>query len=411
MEEQIRRDMLKYLANKVRRDYNIVAFYDEQEVCVKVLKKHSLVKYYNIEFIEQLDIENSSTGRKGIELTDDTMYKEVLGIVEEDLSKLCNLIAHKCGISQIYHADEMAYLCEKPHETYTSVIEQLREMIAVERRAVISKKDNALKSLRLANSIRKKYKSVTYLKESTLEVMTFDGNKEVPIKRNLIGQISNKESLNTKNIVDIEEVKHLIFYNNLIINNAVFGVDEEYGNLYVCDMISKYLKVGDIHLHNNKIYIHGEKMNTKPELFLRLPEIIFNTSKENHSVITLDNLAKKAYSSEYVQEDKAVILDGVAYIAESQTILGQKVGSYYMEGYIFKDQVIWSRLDRDKFKVIQTEQGDIHLLETLVFSDLDIVYRTIKENERSKTIEAPYPIAILEDGAYAYYFENKEGIR
>lgn len=221
----------------------------------------------------------------------------------------------------------------------------------------------------------------------------------------------------TKQKGSLSALQHLDAFEQLLNKPFETGEVTEYGLLEFCDQLSNYLNLGEIYLEDKFICVLGKKFDNKDELLIELPRLV-REAVEQETLGMLYTLAEMAGEFEYAQNGKAVILDGVAYVADSMSTLAKKDSNYYIEGYMKNGKVHWSSIDKSRFRPVEAEaEGngkkdgvtEIFLLETLYHSDLYIVYRSVLEKEKNKVVRSPYPVAILEDGEYAFYFETKEG--
>jgi hypothetical protein len=414
------------LANKLREERGLVAYVDLNENSVKVLNADSTTEFTSIKSEEEVSDDSIfSRGRTGSDLIDPAVLgfsTKTFSDGDQELSEIvmlmfCDDISKDCLMGGVYVKDNSIRLFSEEAVTKAEVQIIISKIVEEEKQKVQNQKHD-LTMLHLANDLRREYGMIAYSLDQgdkhCVVVKLVDRKKDVElIQEKPKGRELERYLLHQKG--SVSALDHMDVYGAFFDNCFPDAKISEYNLLLFCDRVSNYLQIGEIYLDKKVIYVLGKPFSNKNELLTALPAIVKEELvKEQRSA--LQELAELAYNYDYVQDGRAVILDGVAYVADTSSTLLYKHGSYYLEGYLANGKVVWSRVDKNRFRPINVETDgpkekevvrQIHLLETLYYSDLYIVYRSIVKGEEKIVIRSPYPVAILEDGEFAYYFETK----
>jgi hypothetical protein len=264
-----------------------------------------------------------------------------------------------------------------------------------------------LELLNLANDLRRDYGVVAFMS------LESNGLYCKVISSSSVYLISNKDEILklARQEQFYEEMINRLSSWNIVVKSIDMclcsGSIGEFDLLMVCGKISELLMLGDVYLKSGKIIALGKQFNSRDALVKELPELIKN-SREKFSVQSdlINKLIKLSTDVIYVQNKKAVVLDEIAYVADCMETLNRKSDEYPMEGYVIKSGIKWTKVDKNRFKKVKTNHGEILMIDFLAEKGEVSVLRNIRPWERRKVGESPYPIAILEDGSYSYYYKK-----
>lgn len=425
-------DLIK-LANDLRKDYGAVAYFsiNKEEVDGSVniltnLEANTLISVTSKEEIPK-DIVYAQ-GQESVSLLTEVIQdisKESSESTSENVNNVVLLVfvdefTRATNIGGVYVQDNVIHAFNSEMKTINEF--KLLLNTKIEEEKSLHKYDRIdIEQLRLANNLRKDYSMVVYniYNPETGITSTVAASAGEKGELKVIDKVPSKEELSTfltEQKGDSSLASNLDIYEQHFHSLFEDGIVDEIRLLLLCGYISSYIKLGDIYLEGNTIKALGIPYLDYRTLLSELPALVSMESRKKLRK-GLEELASLALQYEFIQNDKAVVLDGVAYIAESNAAMLGKPTRYYIEGYLNNGKVIWTYVDQTKFKKIEVETDafkekdkvkEILLLETLFYSSLYTVYRSVLKDELVKVIQSPYPVAILEDGVYAFYFETKE---
>ena len=262
--------------------------------------------------------------------------------------------------------------------------------------------------LRLSNELRRDYGVVSFL---SLETSGLFVRVVTPASSYLISSRDEIPKLSKQSQFYEEMIQRLRTWD--VIEKAVSNCLAsrsigEFDLLMACSKLSDGLFLGDVFLEKGKIVVLGHPFSSRENLLNDLPNII-KKSRAMFSVQAsfIDKLLELSTDVIYLQKGKALLLDEIAYVADCAETLCCKKEKYPMEGYVTKTGIKWESIDKSRFKNIETTHGSIQILDLLYHCKDITVMRERRPWERRKVGESPYPIALLEDGGYAYFYKKK----
>lgn len=200
-----------------------------------------------------------------------------------------------------------------------------------------------------------------------------------------------------------EDVKRFFTIQKRIpqVHNSVIRVlvdDTEYMGEFA-DKLNNYLNEQDA----VKVFRNVVVMNNKP---------YFNRTqiKDDFKEIYNLNIIKDMCNSyEITFGGCGIVCDGIALITTSKEFLKDMNRKQYpIEGYIESDgSLYWVNVKESAFTSQKVKNSDIHIKLLKGFQDTSYsVYRMITVFDVG-IVHKPYPVAILEDGTYAFYYKKR----
>jgi hypothetical protein len=255
---------------------------------------------------------------------------------------------------------------------------------------------------RKANDVRRifgipAYTDGEYIMVPTGEATKMNINNATNVSQ--LRQIKVSESLQKTKIQQLKGDKKGV--------ESLFRLPEvtEESLLFLCNVLARKLYL-PVYLHGNIIVVGDKTAKNLSEL----KAVIFGGKKEDIPVYkALRDIADKSDTSIMIQDGKACVLDGVAYLAATYqdyiSVNPNVQSKVVLMGYLKDGNPVWEKIDQSKYTSAKAE-GDksIRILHTLDKEKVKEVYRTKTVSIGVKAYS--YPIAILEDGALAYYVKG-----
>lgn len=246
-------------------------------------------------------------------------------------------------------------------------------------------------NLILANELRKTKKRVIYTKgdgEKIFCMETPDVEKEY------------KEGSKLKSMNGYVQERLERFDAHLLSIDAAFDIGYAITDIHLLrfvDLIAQYLYIGDVYYEAGIVFIYGKQFNNRIDVYDMLPSIL------EKNPLTLKSLALEATKAQYVDNYTGVILDDVCYIARNYHFFKTNTETTPIKGYIANGKLTWTDVDESAFIELATKEGaNVRILKAEK-NRVEVVYRSKKVYNFKGLKKYPYPIAILEDGEYAFY--------
>lgn len=256
---------------------------------------------------------------------------------------------------------------------------------------------------KLANEIRMKYKKVAYVSDMYVSIM-LSPDKVIKIKN--WTELPDMEKIPSMEKYVEERLKNFDEYVKYIDSAFDAGIIITDMSLLLCaDRIAEKLWIGDCYYYFGVMHIYTKEFKHKLDMYDTLPVI------KQENPLTLRDLVLKATQGLYIQDNKAVILDNVAYVAKNYSVYEQleKLERVKIYGYIHMGEVTWLDIDSSAFTAVNVKGGKvIQLLNTIDKSRIDSVLRKRNATDFVGIKTYPYPIAILEDGEISYFVKERK---
>lgn len=256
--------------------------------------------------------------------------------------------------------------------------------------------------LKKANEIRRTTRKVVFVKNS--ELKTYKPGTAI------VADYQDKNSFTaifSKSCDDIsrKRIKNFQLYVSKLIACFPTGKPVEEEHVISCaDKIAELFLLGDCYYEYGNIVVKGKEFGNRSDLFTYLP-IMY---EENPTLF--EDLSEGADTVSYLQSNCAMILDGVAYIAKTQSVYQSKpskLDGVKIFGYLVNGKIKWVDVDKTAYVDTKTKGGKvIKVLNTIDMSCVDSILRNISVTDFRGIKVHKYPIAILEDGEYTFYLKE-----
>lgn len=256
----------------------------------------------------------------------------------------------------------------------------------------------------LANEIRRDFKKVAFVRDGCVNIMT---SPDEFIKIRSRSELPDMDKVPSMEKYVNDRLKNFDEYAKYIDSSFDEGMIITDMALLLCsDRIAECLYIGDCHYYFGIMHIYGKEFRHKMDMYDALPTL------KQKNPLTLRDLVIQATQGLYIQDNKAVVLDHVAYIAKNyNTYLEkpEKLDKVKMYGYIHMGEVTWMDIEESAFIETKVEGGkSIYILESLNLENVESVLRSRNAFDFTGVKRYPYPIAILEDRELSYFVKERK---
>lgn len=163
--------------------------------------------------------------------------------------------------------------------------------------------------------------------------------------------------------------------------------------------VGYYLKDADaVHVFRNVIVINNKCYHTRAEII-----------EDFQEVFDMDTIQEMCNQYEIALDGCGIVCDGIALITTNKEYLKTSARKIYpIEGYITKrGKLEWYHVAESAYMTQAVKGSDLKIRMLKGFQDTSYtVYRAITVFDTG-IVQKPYPIAILEDGSYAFYYKKR----
>lgn len=147
---------------------------------------------------------------------------------------------------------------------------------------------------------------------------------------------------------------------------------------------------------NKTVVIENKHYHSKDE--------IYNAFEPS---VTMQEIKDLCNHVDKTRDGQGIVCDGVALITTSLDYIRNPQRLHYkLEGYLDnKGKLSWVTVNPSAFRTVQTDGGDIQILRS--FQDAKYTFYRFTLMTDLGVIKKPYPVAILKDGVYAFYYRRR----